>query len=239
MSRSAHTALAAIALLLVALSPLRSAGAQNGAAALRDIPITEVPSATGQTLAIFWSGDGGWAALPSTIAKELAANGIAVVGVNSRTWLERGTRTPDAVAHDTERLLRSYLARWSRAHILLLGYSRGADFLPFIYNRLPADLRERVQLVGMLGAAKNASFEFHLIDLIRDSSRPTDIPVLAEIQRSVGSHFLCMYGTDETNTLCTQLDRARMTVIARNGDHHFDRNYPEIARDIIAAIPAR
>lgn len=215
------------------------AGAQPRPSALTDLPITEVPASTGQTLAIFWSGDGGWASLVSNVSKELAANGIAVVGINSRAWLDRGTRTPDDVARDSERILRTYLSRWSRSKVLLLGYSRGAGFMPFIVNRLPADLRERVQLVALMGAEHSASFEFHLMDLIRHNPRPTDLPVLPELMRGGGTHYFCLYGTTESDTICPQLDASRVTVVARTGDHHFDRNYPAIARDVLKAIPTK
>ncbi len=228
-----------LAMIMSCLLLAASAQAQGRTDPLDDIPLTEVPAATGQTLAIFWSGDGGWAALASTVSKQLAANGIAVVGVNSRTWLEHGKRGPDDVAHDSERLLRAYLTKWSRSRIVLIGYSRGADFLPFIVTRLPADLRERVDLVAMLGAAPAASFEFHLLDLVRDSARPTDMPLMPELLRSTGTRYLCMYGTAETSTLCPQLDASKYRIVARTGDHHFDRNYPEIAQDILRALPAR
>ncbi len=208
-------------------------------AALADLPITEVPAATGQTLAVFWSGDGGWATLVSSVSKELAANGIAVVGINARNWLEQGKRTPDDAARDTERLLRAYLTQWSRSKVILLGYSRGAGFMPFIVNRLPADLRERVELVGLLGAEPAASFEFHLMDLIRDNPRPTDLPVMPELQRSRGPRYFCLYGTTEQATICPKLDSSRVTVVMRTGDHHFDRNYPAIGQDILRAIAGK
>lgn len=212
--------------------------AQSREPALADIPVVEVPAARGETLAIFWSGDGGWASLVSSVSKELSANGVAVIGINSRAWMEQGKRSPDDVARDTERLLRTYLTRWSRSRIMLLGYSRGAGFVPFIVNRLPPDLRARVQLVGMLGAEHAASFEFHLLDLLKTTSRASDLAVLPEIQRSAGVRYFCLYGTTENDTVCPQLDATRATVVAREGDHHFDRNYPAIAKDILGALAA-
>jgi peptidoglycan-N-acetylglucosamine deacetylase len=223
----------------VALATSSVAMAQPRPAAVADLPLTEVPAASGQTLAIFWSGDGGWAELVRSISKELAANGVAVVGVNARAWMDGGKKTPDDVARDTERLLRTYLAQWSRSRVVLLGYSRGAGFVPFIVNRLPADLRDRVQLVGMLGAEPRASFEFHLMDLVRDDPRATDLPVLPEVQRSAGVRYFCLYGTTEQTTICPQLDSTRARVVARVGDHHFDRNYPAMAQDILRALPSR
>lgn len=211
-------------------------GAQQRDSALSDLPLTEVPAATGHTLAVFWSGDGGWADLPSTVSRELARHGVAVIGINSRTWMRRNDRSPDDVARDTERLLRSYLAKWSRSRILLVGYSRGAGFLPFIVTRLPADLRERIDLVALLGVEPTASFEFHLMDLVRTTARATDIPLRPELDRVIGMPVMCLYGSREDDTLCPHLDPAKVHLVRREGDHHFDRNYPAIAADILAAV---
>lgn len=225
--------------LLLALARPSAVTAQStNVGDVRDLPVTEVPAATGQALAIFWSGDGGWQSLTSDISHVLAANGVAVVGVNSRSWLERAHRTPDDVARDTERLLRAYLAKWNRSRIVLLGYSRGADFLPFVLTRLPADLRSRVALAGMLGIAPAASFEFHLIDLVKDTKRATDVPLMPELRRVTGIPMLCIYGAREESTICPSLGELHVTVVRRDGDHHFDRNYPEIAQDILTALPA-
>jgi len=213
--------------------------AQQSADPLKDLPLTEVPAASGSTLAVFWSGDGGWADLAQSVSKELAANNVAVIGVNSRGWLQSATRSPDDVARDTERILREYLTRWSRSRIVLIGYSRGAGFVPFVVNRLPEDLRKRVELVALLGAEHSASFEFHLMDLVRNNVRKTDLPVMPEIQRSGDQRYFCLYGTTEDDTICPSLDPAKTRIVSRVGDHHFDRNFPAIARDILGAIPTR
>ena len=227
----------ALATVTLTLTPSPALAAQPSNASLGNLPLTDVPSANGTTLALFWSGDGGWADLTRSVSKELAANGMAVVGVNSRAWLDHDTRTADDAARDSERILRAYLTRWSRSRIILIGYSRGAGFLPFIVNRLPADLRQRVDLVALMGAERAASFEFHLLDLVRSSSRQSDRAVIPEIQRSIGVRYFCLYGTTETNTICPAQDPARMRIVARSGDHHFDRNYPAIAHDILKSLP--
>jgi type IV secretory pathway VirJ component len=48
-------------------------------------------------------------------------------------------------------VIRQYLAAWNKSRVLLVGYSFGADTLPFIVNRLPADLRPAVA-TGWIGA---------------------------------------------------------------------------------------
>lgn len=235
------TLVAALALMVVlGAEKLPAQSSANGksvaALSLSDLPITEVPGTAGSTLAVFWSGDGGWAELVKEVSTDLAASGMSVVGINSRSWLNSAKRTPDDVARDTERVLRYYLARWNRTRIVLLGYSRGSGFLPFIVTRLPADLRARIDLVGVMGAENTASFEFHFADIFRSTNRATDLPVIPELLRMGGMRTLCIYGTTEDDTICPKLTREQAIVVARVGDHHFDRNYPAIAQNIRSAL---
>ncbi|HEX4618884.1 MAG TPA: AcvB/VirJ family lysyl-phosphatidylglycerol hydrolase, partial [Steroidobacteraceae bacterium] len=129
-----------------------------------DLPVTEVPvagsSAAQSTpeFALLLTGDGGWAGLDQELAARLAQSGVPTVGLNSLKYFWK-QRTPDETARDVVRVLRHYLAAWNRQRVILIGYSFGADVLPFVVNRLPADLRARVASVSLLGIDSNASFE--------------------------------------------------------------------------------
>lgn len=48
---------------------------------------------------------------------------------------------------------------WGRKWVLLIGYSLGADVMPFLAGRLPEDLRQQVAAVTLLGPGRTASFE--------------------------------------------------------------------------------
>src|SRR5439155_15355406 len=106
-------------------------------ASLADLPLVEVRAkVAGPTFAVLLSGDGGWAGLDKKVAAALAEKGIDVVGLDSLRyfWTER---TPQALADDLDRIVRYYAAQWRRTSVVLIGYSQGADVLPFALNRLP------------------------------------------------------------------------------------------------------
>lgn len=227
---------------LAAQAPTAQAPA---AADLRDLPLVEVPAApaapdapraaaAARSLALLITGDGDWAPIDRGIAGALAAGGVPVVGLKVRPYLEHGTRTPDGLARDVERIARTYMARWGRDRVVLLGYSRGADFAPFIMNRLAPDLRDRVALVGMYGAEQNASFEFHFVDLFADKHRATDVPVAPELARMAarpGLRAFCVYGADEKDSACRNApDAPTLRKIERGGAHHFDKDYAGLGR---------
>ena len=206
---------------------------------LDGLPIVEVPARAGttpSTLAIFLSGDGGWATLDRQTAGELADHGVAVVGLNSRSYLMH-RRTPEQTADDVARIARAYGARWGSRRLVLVGYSRGADLVPFVATRLPTDLRQRTALVAMLGPERAANFQFHWIDVVRDASRPDDRPLAPELARLRGTRLLCVYGTEEKDTACRGADSTLVRVVARDGDHHLGGDYPGLARLILDALP--
>lgn len=189
-------------------------------------------SGTPTTLAVLLSGDGGWASIDKRIAAYLAAHGIGVAGVDSRAYLMR-KRTPDETAADLARIIRHFESRWAVERVALIGYSRGADIAPFAANRLPAALRQQLGLVALLGPADRAGFQFHWADLLTDAARPSDPPVLPELERLRGTPVLCVYGAEEEESLCRLADTSAVRVDRRPGHHHFDGDYDAIAAEIV------
>lgn len=224
--------------LLLLCIPLGSC-MQGVHAQAADRIVTEVPAEGGNTLALVWSGDGGWRELTDDITKEWSQRGIASLGVNSRMWLTSKSRTPDSLVTFSTKLLREYMARWHRNRLLLVGYSRGAGFMAILANTLPPDLREKTVGVVLLGLDHSASFEFHLIDLVKTVKRPTDIAIRPFLDRLTWVPGVCVYGHDEDDTVCPELDPAVYSIIERSGGHHFDRDYARLADDILAALDAK
>jgi type IV secretory pathway VirJ component len=203
---------------------------------LRDLPIVELP-ATGpasSAMAIIVSGDGGWAKIDKQIGGALAAEGVPVVGLDSRAYF-RQSRTPQQASRDLARLMRQYLHAWGKRRVILVGYSRGADVLPFMADDLPDSLRRHVSEIALLGAANHASFTFHLVDLVMDRHRKSDLATLPAIEALTGARVLCFYGTRETDTVCPALRRSVATIIAMPGGHHFGGDYRAMAMRILTA----
>jgi type IV secretory pathway VirJ component len=229
--------------VLVAHSP--AARATPLPVALGDLPVVEVPAqpavaqpggalpaGDSDSFAIILSGDGGWAGLDQDVAAALSAKGIPIVGLDSLRYFW-SARTPQGLAADTDRLIRYYSAHFGKQRVLLIGYSQGADVLPFAVNRLPEASRARVALTAVMGMSEHALFEFHVSSWIADSdSGPATLP---EINRITGMPVLCIYGADESDSLCPKLDPNKFIVVKLKGGHHFDGDYASLARQILAA----
>jgi type IV secretory pathway VirJ component len=193
----------------------------------------EVPADTPNKdlMAVILSGDGGWAGIDREVAGVLAKRGIAVVGLNSLKYFWQG-KTPEIAGEDLNRILRAYLAAWKKDKVVLIGYSLGADVLPFMANRLKPDLLNHVVLIALLGPDNKANFEFHLTDWLGGKSR-NSLPVLPEVAKLEDKRFLCIYGEEEKDSLCLQLSGNQMRVFSFKGAHHFGGSYEAIANLIV------
>jgi type IV secretory pathway VirJ component len=204
-------------------------------AALGELPVIEVPaqpgSAATDTFAIIMSGDGGWAGLDKEVADALSAHGIPVVGLDSLRYFW-SARTAEGLARDTDHMIRYYLAHLAKKRVLLIGYSQGADVLPFAVNRLPPATRARVALAVLMGMSEHALFEFHVSSWIaNDTTGPLTLP---EVSRIVGIPVSCIYGDGDKDSLCPKLDPTKIRVVKLPGGHHFNGDYAGLARVILA-----
>ncbi len=216
-------------------------GAQKGVSlapppqGLSGLPVVEIPAAkAGDTLAIFVSGDGGWAGLDKEVAASLAQAGVAVVGVDSLRyfWTQR---TPAGFARDLERIAAHYQQQWQRKRLLLVGFSQGADVLPAAINRLDEGVRDSVALIGLMSVGRNADYEFHVSNWLGGGG--DGLPIAPEIAKLPAQRTLCLYGKDDEDALCPDLPAGQAQVIALPGDHHFKGDYDLLARTLLEHVP--
>ena len=199
--------------------------------AINDLPVQEVPAmGAGDEFALLLTGDGGWAGLDQELAARLAAEGVPTVGLNSLKYFWTA-RTPAETANDVARMLRHYFAAWGKQRVLLVGYSFGADVLPFVVNRLPADLRARVASVNLLGIDSNASFEISIADWV--GSAGGGPPTRPEVAALGNTPVLCIYGEGETDSICPGLPAGGVARAQIGKGHHFSGEYATLAERIL------
>lgn len=204
-------------------------------AELAGLPIVEVEAQQpGATLAVLISGDGGWAGIDKAVAAVLAEHGIAVVGVDSLRYFWK-QRTPESTAADVDRILRHYLAAWDKKDAVLIGYSQGADVLPFVVNRLPAHMRARIRLTALLGLGERATFEFRLSNWLSGDDDDA-LPIAPELQRMSGMRALCVYSEDADESACDDVPGSTLRAVNLPGGHHFGGDYERVATLILEQL---
>ena len=204
---------------------------------LDDLPLVEVPAHGNRPdlFAVIISGDGGWAGLDRQVGGALAQRGIPVVGLNALQYFW-ARRTPEGASEDLSRILRHYQRAWNKNQILLVGYSLGADVLPFMANRLPPDLLDRVREIVLLGPGRKTEFEFHFTEWLGEPGDATAKPVLPEVEKLRGRNVICLYGAEEAASLCPLLGPGLAKVMPMPGGHHFGGKYGLISDIILKEV---
>ena len=150
-------------MLLLAFCFVPPAEAQSpcsGLEGVKDLPLVERSArGKGDLFAVLVTGDGGWMRIDRKLADRLLEDGVPVVGFLSRYFGTR--RTPEETACAMERVIQHYSLQWSKSRVILIGYSRGADVLPFMASRLSPDVKKKVSLIALLGLEPSIDFEYH------------------------------------------------------------------------------
>jgi type IV secretory pathway VirJ component len=199
-----------------------------------DLSLIEVPASTPVTrdmLAVLLTGDGGWAELDKSVAAGLAAAGVPTVGWSSLRYFW-SPRTPEQTAADLARVIGRYTRAWNKPRVILIGYSFGAEVLPFLVTRLPPDVRSRITDVVLLGPGLTASFEFHVAEWF-GGSKPTSYRTVPEIQK-LSMPVVCVSGEGETDSACPSIKGPNITTVAIGDGHHFGGDYQRLVNVILA-----
>ena len=202
---------------------------------LIELPVTQTAD-NSDLLAIIISGDGGWANIDKDIANQFSQQGIAVVGWNSLDyfWEEK---SPDIAGKDLQATIDHYLPLWNKKRVLLIGFSMGADVMPFMANRLNADTKEKVVGISLLNPSTSVDFVFHVSGWLGNSG-PAAHLLYPEMKDWNQWPTLCLY-SEQKDSLCEKI-RENITTKPKEqhlvyllGDHHFDGDYQKLTQLIL------
>jgi len=192
----------------------------------------------GDVVAIFYSGDGGWRDIDKTISQKLCSDGVSVIGWDSLHYFW-SRKSPERIADDLSLVIDTYASRWGASKVALIGYSFGAGILPFAYDRLTDEAKQRVIQISLLGFAPTTDFEISIAGWLGEpaskDAAPT-IPALASIDPRM---IQCFYGEDETDSVCPQLGGNEAEIIRIGSGHHFGGDYDALAQGILVGLRRR
>jgi type IV secretory pathway VirJ component len=206
---------------------------------LGDLPLTlhEDPDAPpGDALAVFISGDGGWARFDAEVADRLAAAGLPVVGVSALRYLWR-ERPPARIAADVARIAEAHGARLGRKRLILVGYSLGANVTPFYAPLLPEAVRARVAGLALLSPTTRTGFEFKVGGWFGVDSGPHEV---AAAIAATGLPTLCLHGAGDPGAPCARLPAGAARATEFPGGHDLGDDWDRVAAAILElAAPGR
>jgi len=178
-------------------------------------------------VALLISGDGGWYGFEQSIADNLAKQGIPTVGLDSKKYFWK-RRTPEETASDIAKALNFYGEEWGRTKFVLVGYSLGAEIVPFIVNRLPEETKSKIESVVLLSPATTTDFEIHISNMLGMGNRQNTYNTIDEIIKLQSIPTLIIFGDGEKTEIPALLSKTSVIIKKIPGDHHYKFNLPLI-----------
>jgi type IV secretory pathway VirJ component len=204
-----------------------------------DLPLTILDTKpTMNTMAIIYSGDGGWRDLDSEVGGYLQGKGIPVVGVDSLRYFW-SQRTPQETATDLGRMMDTYRRKWGVSNIVLIGYSFGADVIPASYNLLSKADKARVKQISLLALSKEVDFVISVTGWLGVSGEGKGGDTLEAVSKIDPNVVQCIYGTEEDDDPCAVLKNKGVETVPIEGGHHFDEDYEALGKHIVDSLQTR
>jgi type IV secretory pathway VirJ component len=182
-------------------------------------------------VALIVSGDGGWYSFEQSISDKLAILGIPTIGLDSKKYFWK-RRTPEQTASDMAMALNFYSKEWGRENFILIGYSLGAEIVPFIVNRLPSEIKTKIISSVLLSPATSTDFEIHISNMLGMGNRQNKYSVMDEIITMQPVPTLIIYGSGEKTDVPDLLSGKGVTIKKIPGDHHYKFDIPLIIKTI-------
>ncbi|GHD09698.1 virulence factor family protein [Tianweitania populi] len=198
-----------------------------------DLPAIDLPSEDApKALAILVSGDGGWRDLDKTIGDYLSTQSIHVVGLDSLHYFW-AKKNPAELSRDLANIINE-ADPTRELPIMLIGYSFGADTIPFAFPLLPKEMQDRTKVLALMAPGQHTSFQVTVSGWLGiDDSGYDIVPAIAALP---ADRVICVYGKEEDDAACPDPALKTVTVVATEGGHHFDGEYEAIAQRFLARL---
>lgn len=197
------------------------------------IPIN-VLSATaeaGKPMILYITGDGGWNSFSSALGANMAAQNCPVVALNAKSFFWK-KKTAQQAGLAAATLIKNYSSSWNKNKILLVGYSFGADVLPFIYQNLPQSMKDQVQGLVLLSPSGTTDFEIHLTYIFSEAA-----PNAALALNNISSKKITILtGSDENEFPFDKINNKNFTHTILPGGHHYDGNEKLVSEYILKTL---
>ena len=198
-----------------------------------DLPLIITPAKTPDPLAplvFFISGDGGWYSFEGNMSDRMAENGTPTVGLDAKKYFW-DRKTPEETTAAVEKTCKAYMARFNKQTLVLMGYSMGAEVLPFIFANLSSEMKTAVKGSVLLSPGEMADFEVHITNMLGIGNSSNTYDVVKELRQIAPStSILIITGEKEDSTLPKELAATGIKFAQVPGDHHYDNDPGSIVR---------
>jgi type IV secretory pathway VirJ component len=179
---------------------------------------------------VFLSGDMGFnVGMGPRIVKRFTDKGVPAIGFNSLTYF-RKERTPEDVLSMIEDLMARARREFGHRKIVFVGQSFGADALQLAVSELGPEQRRDIALVAMIVPTNSVYLQASPNELF--NLAPPELEALPTANRLNWVPVMCIYGEEETRSLCPLLQLPNAEIKALPGGHFLNEDTDLVASTI-------
>jgi len=208
----------------------------NAQSGINNLPVVIKAPPAGNTapLIVYITGDGGMKKFSANVIESFHQQHYPVVALNALKYFW-SKKSPQQAAKDIASLITYYQSQWGGNHgVVLVGYSLGADVLPFIYTSLPPEVAAEVKHLVFLSPSLYTDLEVHLSDMLgRSGNKGMSVP--GEINKITNKPLLLVFGAEEKDFNLSALN-VRYEKMILPGGHAYDEDAGGVAGKILAAL---
>jgi type IV secretory pathway VirJ component len=171
-----------------------------------------------RSLVIYLTSDGGWRSFDKKLTDSLCARRIPLMGFNSYKYFCK-RKTPQQTLDTILPYIDLNLKRYNCQKFILAGYSFGSEVVPFIYNLMSDEWKNRVDFIVLLSPSDNSDFKVHFFDMVGLTFRHWKYDVLSEIMKIEDTKVMVFWGEDEKKFLKEKFTKYNITVHSLKGGH--------------------
>jgi type IV secretory pathway VirJ component len=120
-----------------------------------------------------------------------------------------------------------YGIKWKHDKVVLIGYSMGAEILPFAVNRMNEQHTKKIQNIILIGPWQRATFKVKLADYLYETNEGEEIyPELLKVKH-INTYIVC---DDNEYALCLKPIDGIVDHDLLPGGHHFGGDYGSLSK---------
>jgi type IV secretory pathway VirJ component len=205
-----------------------------GLAQSAPLPLTDWAAPNAGKFIFYISGDGGINNFSQSICKFIHDKGYSVSALNSKIYFwER--KTPEQTAKEINAWLLKQMNSHPFSELVMIGYSFGADVLPFVTNRLLPEIKSRLHKVLLISPSTTTDFEIHWADIFGLHNNRS-MNVASEINKLRDYQVVTFFGSNENDFNISQIRLPSYHNEILGGGHHFDGKPEELSKALLKYI---
>ncbi|MES1218879.1 MAG: AcvB/VirJ family lysyl-phosphatidylglycerol hydrolase [Bacteroidota bacterium] len=174
---------------------------------------------TSKPVLFYISGDGGWNKFSNAFVQNLNNKGYEIVGLNAREYFWH-KKNAAQTAKDMSALISTHMKTVKNKSFILIGYSFGADVMPFVVTHSSASITDSLRYIILMSPSTKTDFEVHVSELLGIGNSSGE-SVAAEINK-INSPVLFVFGDKEDDFPVKDIRIKNYKTEKLPGGHHYD-----------------